>query len=281
MANRFKFYKNDENLGISIMEIYNTKYDKEIAFDTKYLDTVSKYTWNCNLNGSIQATTYETGEKKTLTLEYVLANVSRTTHQVDFKHRPKLDFRLSNLNILLRNEYITLDNNTTAIKFNIDPQKRQVLIDTDMIPLVSQYLWYIESNGYVRTQLLGTKIKIFLHRLIVLGLDKLGDLECVIDHQNRNKLNCTRSNLKIGSFIDNNRNLPMKSTNTSGVTGVRNIFNKNGQLIAYTAFWTDDSGIEKSERFNINRIGSAEEAFAMAVAKRQSEADKINNLNGR
>lgn len=81
--------------------------------------------------------------------------------------------------------------------------------------LIRDHNWSL-SNGYLRTRIDG--VISFLHRVIAerMGLDCLGQ----IDHEDRDKENNHRDNLRSATRSQNGMNRKISSNNTSGVTGV-------------------------------------------------------------
>lgn len=93
------------------------------------------------------------------------------------------------------------------------------LIDDDDEFTVSKYVWYIDREGYPRTN--GGKWPqirpIRLHQFL-LGRAPDG---FVWDHANRDRLDNRRSNLRLATFAENARNASLNRNNTSGARGVR------------------------------------------------------------
>ena len=92
-------------------------------------------------------------------------------------------------------------------------------IDKKNIPIIKEYKWYLNSNGYVATNNYNGKYK-YLHKLIC------GDntTKRYVDHLDRNKLNNTEENLRFADGSENQMNKGIRSNNTSGKVGVH--FNK-------------------------------------------------------
>lgn len=87
------------------------------------------------------------------------------------------------------------------------------LIDLDDVDRCSLHKWYLDSVGYARTSI--DKNKIRLHKLIT-NTDK----ETIVDHINRNKLDCRKVNLRIVDASMNSFNRDVQSNNKCGVKGV-------------------------------------------------------------
>lgn len=90
-------------------------------------------------------------------------------------------------------------------------------MDDEDYELVSRYRWSPTQGQrqretfYAQTWISGTGNR-KMHRLI------LPDMK-IIDHVNGDGLDNRRSNLRIASRRDNNRNVPLRSDNTSGFKG--------------------------------------------------------------
>lgn len=91
-----------------------------------------------------------------------------------------------------------------------------VLISKSDVKLVRQIYWRKTEHGYARGKNPFTKKDIFLHKYITHTTK-----DTVIDHINRNKLDCRRENMRIADSQINslNRNAPCNSsTGYKGVT---------------------------------------------------------------
>lgn len=89
---------------------------------------------------------------------------------------------------------------------------------------LGEFLWRANSDSVggfyaARWVLKPTRRLIYLHREIAerMGLPLDGT---VVDHIDRNKMNCRRSNLRVVSHSDNTLNRGMQSNNKSGAIGV-------------------------------------------------------------
>jgi len=77
------------------------------------------------------------------------------------------------------------------------------LVDDEDLVKVSKYRWHRDKSGYACRGVRGGAGKIKLHREI-LGLSQ-GD-GVVVDHINRDKLDCRKSNLRVATDQENNFN---------------------------------------------------------------------------
>lgn len=99
-----------------------------------------------------------------------------------------------------------------------------LIVDDEDLPLIEQHKWYY-SSGYAVTvkHVSGNKRNrnqeyLSAHRY-VLGLTK-GDGE-IVDHVNRNRLDCRKNNLRITDYSGNAHNSAGKTTSSSGYKGVQ------------------------------------------------------------
>lgn len=96
---------------------------------------------------------------------------------------------------------------------------KEFYFDKEDYNLVSRYCWDIDkSTGYVKTiDRINKTGKLYLHRLIM-GCIK-GD-KTIVDHINRNKIDCRKNNLRIVNDTQSAINKGVKNNNTSGKIGV-------------------------------------------------------------
>ena len=119
-----------------------------------------------------------------------------------------------------RNDYI-IDGDIAYIILRNKKQEEtgRAIIDIEDLDLVIKYKWVLGTWGYAETK---TKNKCTLMQRLILNefsTDKIPD------HDNRNKLDNRKSNLRIVDKSFNAVNADIRTTNTSGVTGVS--WNKN------------------------------------------------------
>lgn len=93
-------------------------------------------------------------------------------------------------------------------------EKVITLVDLIDYKKVSNYTWGLSTNGYIYTRI---NKKVYLLHRFVLNFDEAG---MEVDHENRNKLDNRKNNLRICTFSQNNANMKQLINNTSGVTGV-------------------------------------------------------------
>lgn len=97
----------------------------------------------------------------------------------------------------------------------------EVYFDLDDADKILQYTWYKSACGYPETHIDGKRVT--MHKFLGYYYP---------DHHNRNKLDNRKDNLVSCTVQENNRNMPLKSTNTSGFTGVY-LNEKNNKWVAY------------------------------------------------
>lgn len=93
-------------------------------------------------------------------------------------------------------------------------EKGRAIIDVDDLEECLKFTWYLDSCGYARTTI--GKSKVRLHKFLTKT-----DRYTLIDHINRNRLDCRKSNLRKCSYDLNALNKGEQKNNTSGVVGVR------------------------------------------------------------
>ena len=123
---------------------------------------------------------------------------------------------------------------------------------------IKDYCWFLDNRGYILTNTFGSKNQkmIQMHRLLM-NYPKNKD----VDHINHNTKDNRKSNLRICSHCDNQKNMKLCSDNTSGVTGVSWDKSKNN-WIAYIQ--------SNNKSIYIGRYSDFDEAVKM-----RKEAEKI------
>ena len=100
-------------------------------------------------------------------------------------------------------------------KIRLSNSKGFALIDGEDFEYLSQWKWYLNSNGYARATLPGSDKKTYMHQLVNKTPKGL-----VTDHINRDKLDNRKINLRTVEVIQNSRNRGLSNFNTSGHRGV-------------------------------------------------------------
>lgn len=96
------------------------------------------------------------------------------------------------------------------------------IFDLDDFEKVSKYHWYEETAGYIRSSGKKKEDKVFLHRLVMAVPENIK-----VDHINHNTFDNRKSKLRIATTSQNAMNHIKGSNNTSGITGVVWVKNRN------------------------------------------------------
>lgn len=126
---------------------------------------------------------------------------------------------------------------------------RQFFFDLEDYDLISQYCWCEKTdNHYIQANVEGKKV--YLHRLLMNP-----NKGYVVDHINLLKYDNRKSNLRICTQHQNNMNMPIKSTNTSGYTGIRKRKNKyqaritiNGKEVSLGCYDNFDDAVKARKK---------------------------------
>lgn len=111
------------------------------------------------------------------------------------------------------NQYILEEGRVRGVLNNGE----EFLFDSEDYEDVSQHVWSSDaSDGYAVTRINGKVLS--LHRFILAHYQELEELE--VDHINREKLDCRKSNLRTCERRQNNYNQGRRKNNTSGYKGV-------------------------------------------------------------
>lgn len=94
-------------------------------------------------------------------------------------------------------------------------QGKFALVDEGDFEYLSQLKWWIAKGGYAISWDRVRKKTVLMHRLL---LDCPKNL--YVDHINGDKLDNRRSNIRVATKADNNRNVGRRSNNKSGYKGV-------------------------------------------------------------
>lgn len=114
-----------------------------------------------------------------------------------------------------KNQYEIIDDYVIGY----DSKGRKFYFDLEDYDLVSQYRWYVHTNGYVRTSIynLDTKevTQIQLHRLVINA-----NQDVIVDHISGNRNDNRKRNLRNADYSTNMMNSTLSKNNTSGTKGV-------------------------------------------------------------
>lgn len=90
------------------------------------------------------------------------------------------------------------------------------IIDKSDIPLVNQRWWHLKRDGYITSAKSSKYPSLRLHHYLY---GEVPD-DLMVDHKNRNRLDCRRENLRVVTPQQNSMNRSIQSNNTSGYVGV-------------------------------------------------------------
>lgn len=160
---------------------------------------------------------------------------------------------------------LTKNNNSRSNVFKLIDDKyyigytqsgKEFYFDKEDYDIVKQYCWDIDNhNGYPKTiDKINNTGKLYLHRLVMNCVKKDGK---IVDHINRNRIDCRKNNLRFVNHIQNAINKGIKSNNVSGKVGVswcKNIkkwmayitINKKRKILGYYDDFNDASNIRET-----------------------------------
>lgn len=145
----------------------------------------------------------------------------------------------------------------------------KVLVDDDMLPVLNNYKWHVNSN-YVRGYARGEVVK--MHRLIMSAPKGVE-----VDHINGNPLDNRRENLRLCSHAQNMANRKVNSTSASGYKGVN--YDKN---MSRRKRWAASIHHE-GRRIKIGRYFTKEEAaraYNKVASKLKGDFARLNKVGG-
>ena len=92
----------------------------------------------------------------------------------------------------------------------------EFLIDAEDVDKVRQMTWRVNAEGYISHPNRPKKGNTLLHRMLA----GVNDPKVMVDHINRNRMDCRKSNLRIITPFGNSCNHKLFETNKTGYTGV-------------------------------------------------------------
>jgi len=154
-------------------------------------------------------------------------------------------------------------------------QGEVAIVDPDMVPRLSQFVWFITPSGYAaRNPSKSARVRrqIYMHRTICRAS---ADLE--VDHANHNKLDNRRANLRPATCQQNAANAPLRSDNTSGYRGVTRC-TKTGRWqarVGRSHVGRFDTPEEAARAYNsAARVRFGEFAFQNAIPEEEANASQ-------
>ena len=96
------------------------------------------------------------------------------------------------------------------------PDGSTFYVDTNRISDIEQLSWHRSKDGYISNYSRSSKETLALHRWL-LGIT---DPTVIVDHVNRNRMDCRLENLRTASFQQNSCNHKLFCTNQTGYAGV-------------------------------------------------------------
>lgn len=143
---------------------------------------------------------------------------------------------------------------TVCLSSSIEP----FIVDSDIAEEIRHHAWSC-SKGYpcIRTQ--GELIH--LHDYVMAHVIDQKPAGSYVDHINQDKLDNRRQNLRIVTPLESSKNMPLRSNNTSGVTGVSQRVFPNGRTIYRSYITVNKHRIHLGEYHNIqDAIAARQEA---------------------
>lgn len=169
-------------------------------------------------------------------------------------------------NIRFENEYEIKEDYVEIILRSVDMvELGRAIIDLEDLDNVLKYKWHMTPQGYA----MNCQHNMALHQLIIGKVDNK-----IIDHKDRNRLNCRKYNLRHTDYTTNGINKGKQSNNTSGHVGVSwdNYHNR----------WEANIKIDRKKKF----IGYFKELEDAVNARKEAEVkyfgynvDRENDIN--
>lgn len=101
------------------------------------------------------------------------------------------------------------------VHVKLSNSESKLICDLDDWKRLKEHCWHLDGKGYARTNVIGGQKGLSFHRA-VMNVDE----KTWIDHRNRNRLDCRKSNLREATPLLNAINYTLKKNNTSGHSGV-------------------------------------------------------------
>ena len=104
-----------------------------------------------------------------------------------------------------------------------------IIVDSEIAALIANRRWCIDTGGYPVANFGGEILRLFDVVMAQKFYEKPNG--CYVDHINHDKLDNRLINLRFVSPLESSLNMPIRSDNTSGITGVSQT--KSGTFRAY------------------------------------------------
>jgi hypothetical protein len=145
---------------------------------------------------------------------------------------------------------------TTVIFIEHKGEVHECLIDTVDLPKVNiKGTWFLKNHGYIMTQVRrnGGRDSVLMHRAIV-GEENIPE-GMEIDHQNRNKLDNRKNNLRVVTPLENKQNKGQYKRRSKLPAGVykngkyfRVLWVVNGEQKYFGSYKTLEEATKKAEK---------------------------------
>lgn len=169
---------------------------------------------------------------------------------------------------------IIICDNKAILQIRGNKHDGDIIIDIGDIDRVKNHSWYIKDGNptkYVAAKIDSKTVK--LHRFIM----KVSDRKQIIDHIDRNSFNNQKTNLRICTHAENNRNTSIRPSNKSGRMGVRKVEKQGTGGPAWLAE-IRINGKRKLKVFTISKYGE-ENAYNLACKQRNDWEEENGYLN--
>ena len=194
---------------------------------------------------------------------------------INYRNGNKFDLRRENLELIQKNIYCVDPNNPDITLLHIQSSINAagstiVRIDTKFAEKISKYLWRVKDDNYIHSSGRNNTGCHKLHHMVFCLAGGKIDLDLVIDHIDRNKLNNCAINLRQVTVTVNNRNRNFKRRSSSGVIGVY----KHHNTWAVSIPNIDIPGKSIQFEYSINTYGY-DGALELAIKKRKDWETKL------
>ena len=128
----------------------------------------------------------------------------------------------------------------------------QILIDDEDYERLCEFSWYIDDNGYARTDIRHNRKRKhqYMHRLIM----NVTDSKVHVDHINHDRADNRQCNLRLASQSENARNRGTQKNSQSGVKGLSYLIRGNSWQAQIML-----NGINHTKSFSINKYHDAKQ----------------------